>query len=275
MIYDCFTFFNELDLLDIRLNYLNDYVDKFVLVEMGKTHSGNDKPMYFDENKALFEKFLDKIIHIKIEDYPDMDSYTDYEKCWCLENYQRDCIMRGLKDADDDDVIMISDLDEIPTIDVIKNFPGGIFGTQQKFMYYYLNCLNETTPIWTRGTKICNFENLIYPNFEITEDVSSKFTQKGFPTYIRYFAGPAFINGGWHFSYLGGTEAVIKKLKSFSHQEFNNEVYTNPENIERKIAAGEDILGRGFTFKTVPIDDSFPEYIVNNQEKFKHLILNV
>ena len=96
MIYDCFTFFNELDLLEIRLNVLNGCVDKFVLVEMGKTHTGKDKPLVFEQNKERFSIFKDKIIHIIVDDYPELEkSESDgYGNKWLLENYQRDAIMR-------------------------------------------------------------------------------------------------------------------------------------------------------------------------------------
>ena len=90
MIIDCFPFFNELDLLEIRLNVLNDVVDKFVLVEASKTQSLIDKPFYFEENKDRYSKFLDKIIHVKITDYPKKDG-------WAMENYQRNCIVKGLQ----------------------------------------------------------------------------------------------------------------------------------------------------------------------------------
>ena len=275
MLYDCFTFFNELDLLEIRLNYLDRCVDKFVLVEMGKTFSGLDKPFYFEQNKARYEKFLDKIIHIKVEDYPNMDNLSDYEKGWCLEDYQRDCILRGLNNAEDDDAIMISDVDEIPSINGLKYFSEGILGMQQKMMYYYLNCMNIYNPTWYKGSKICDLKTLINPQFEIQPNIGAQYTHKGFPTYIRFYMGNAIIEGGWHFSYLGGPEAIAKKIKSFSHQEFNSEEYTNVKEIERKILAGEDLFGRGDRYKAVPIDDTFPDYIVNNQDKYKHLILNV
>jgi len=275
MIYDCFTFFNELDLLEIRLNYLNSVVDKFVLVEMGITHSGQSKPFYYEENKERYAQFADKIIHIKVEDYPDMDSISDYEKGWCLENYQRDCIMRGLNDAEDDDTIMISDVDEIPSIEAITSFQGGLFAMRQKMMYYYLNCLDVSNQYWFRGTKICDMDILMYPGFEVEDENLVKHTQKGFPTYIRFYEGLAILQGGWHFSYLGGAEAVVKKIKAFAHQEFNNENYTDVKEIERKILEGEDIFGRGYKYEAVPIDETFPDYIVKNQEKYKHLILPV
>ncbi|MGN1154117.1 MAG: hypothetical protein ACI4S3_08815 [Candidatus Gastranaerophilaceae bacterium] len=95
MIYDCFTFFNELDLLEIRLNILNDVVDKFVLVEATKTFTGQDKPLYYNDNKEKFSAFNAKIIHVVVDDYPSIG----LETAWGYENWQRNCISRGLNNA--------------------------------------------------------------------------------------------------------------------------------------------------------------------------------
>ena len=113
MIYDCFTFFNELDLLEIRLNVLNDVVDRFVLVEATKTHSGKDKPLYFNDNKERYKAFQHKVIHVIVDDYP------PFVTAWTYENHQRNAILRGLTQANPDDAIMISDLDEIPRPDLV------------------------------------------------------------------------------------------------------------------------------------------------------------
>lgn len=101
MIYDCFPFFNELDILEIRLNTLYDTVDYFVITEANKTHTGKEKEYIFEKNRERFAKFLDKVIYIKVEDFPDLESSkksSDGNK-WLYENYQRDAIMRGLKDC--------------------------------------------------------------------------------------------------------------------------------------------------------------------------------
>ncbi|MBO6167304.1 MAG: hypothetical protein J6P13_03005 [Kiritimatiellae bacterium] len=115
MIYDCFSFFNELDILEIRLNALKDVVDRFVLVEAVKTHSGQPKKLYFEENKDRYKPFLDKIIHVIVDNEPHLP-----EKCpkltaaWAYENHQRNVIVRGLARIGADDVLLISDLDKIP-----------------------------------------------------------------------------------------------------------------------------------------------------------------
>jgi hypothetical protein len=115
-VYDCFSFFNELDVLEIRLNELDKYVDYFVLVEMTVTHKGDPKPLYFEQNKKRFDKFLHKIIHIVVADYPQVNDP------WIREHYQRNCIERGLNNCNNNDIIIISDVDEIPRGTKISEF---------------------------------------------------------------------------------------------------------------------------------------------------------
>ena len=212
MLYDCFTFFNELELLEIRLNELDDIVDKFVLVEATRTHTNKIKPLYFKENKEKFSKFTDKIIHIVVDDMPESND------AWVLENYQRNSIVRGLKDCNSHDVIMISDVDEIPRSEVVLKvkYSFGIKTLEQNFYYYYLNVLNNE--IWRRGTKILFYKYLTTPQE------------------IRMMeAGPLIKNGGWHFSYLGGTKQIKSKIQSFAHQEFNSPKYTDIKKIEQRV----------------------------------------
>ena len=120
MIYDCFSFFNELDILEIRLNTLNEVVDKFVLVEAPWTFTGNPKPLYFEENKERFKLFLDKIIHIVADQPPVSPTVTERENAWIRESHQRNSINAGLNNAKNNDLIIISDLDEIPNPQIIK-----------------------------------------------------------------------------------------------------------------------------------------------------------
>ena len=107
-IYDCFTFLNEFDLLELRLRELYDYVDYFVLVEGDRTFQNNTKPLFYSEHNQRFDKWKDKIIYVPVTDMPE---HTDP---WGRERHQRDAILRGLTAAADSDIIMIGDVDEIP-----------------------------------------------------------------------------------------------------------------------------------------------------------------
>ena len=156
MIYDCFTFFNEIDLLEIRLNVLRDVVDRFVLVEVGETHTGKRKPFYFKDNIHRFDLFRDRIIYVGIESFP------PGHDAWWNENYQRNAILRGLSNARSDDVIMISDLDEIPRPEVVKKLSGkgGVWRFGQVSYGFYLNWLDVRTRNMC-GTKMLSYHDLI------------------------------------------------------------------------------------------------------------------
>ncbi len=215
MIYDCFTFFNELDLLEIRLNILDDYVDKFVLVEATKTHQGKEKPLYFLENKSRYAKFLDKIIHVVVKDYPEYDGKSP----WVLEHHQRDMILQGLKGCKPEDVILISDLDEIPTPAKILEYKDkkGIKIFRQKMYYYFLNCVNSSQNENYRwnGSMMVNYKDIGSPQylryigiivFGLYHD---KLIYRLYARFRKLFLfdikgmNTVFISeGGWHFSYL-------------------------------------------------------------------------
>ncbi|MGN1154356.1 MAG: glycosyl transferase GT17 family protein, partial [Candidatus Gastranaerophilaceae bacterium] len=154
MIYDCFTFFNELDLLEIRLNVLNDYVDKFVLVESTKTFTGMDKPLYYKENKERFSHFNDKIIHIVLDETPN-------EYAWHNECIQRNSISKGLTNCNDDDIILISDLDEIPTPEFIHKYKDieGIKLFEINQYCYFLNCKAISQGVWLLGPKMLSYKD--------------------------------------------------------------------------------------------------------------------
>jgi beta-1,4-mannosyl-glycoprotein beta-1,4-N-acetylglucosaminyltransferase len=155
MLYDCFTFLNELDLLEIRLNILNEVVDKFVIVEATRTFSNQLKPLFFADNKERFRRFSDKIIHVVVDTYPPIES------AWTIEQYQRNCIANALTACHDDDVILISDLDEIPRPEKIREYRDtqGIKVFEQSMFYYFLNYLNVTDPIWPQGTKMLSYHD--------------------------------------------------------------------------------------------------------------------
>lgn len=265
-IYDCFTFFNELELLEIRLNVLNDYVDKFVLVEATKTQNNQDKILYYDLNKDKFKSFSDKIIHIVVDDYPKV------LKQWTIENHQRNAICRGLINCQDDDIIMISDLDEIPRPDYIKKYydKNKIIALDMDVFNFYLNNYSVKQD-WTHGTKILsykNFKNILddensQNNSCIDYDINIKTT----PSKIRLYYGEKqhhIAHGGWHFSYIG-KENTIQKVRSTC--EGNSGFDEKSYNV--LIKSNKFIK---FKLLLVVIDDFFPEYIQINKDKYKNLI---
>jgi beta-1,4-mannosyl-glycoprotein beta-1,4-N-acetylglucosaminyltransferase len=285
MVFDCFTFFNELDILEIRLNTLNDVVDKFVLVEATKTHQGNDKPLFYNENKSRYAAFADKIIHVIIDTFPAIDASS----AWTLERYQREMIAEGLKTAKPGDTILISDVDEIPDPEKIKAFKNksGIKIFCQRSFYYFINCINTSNSgnyAWC-GTIMASYNSKISP--QTLRYISIQFLGLYSDRLIvRMYSRLKILqwkiklmqniytveNGGWHFSFLGGVEKIIKKLEAFAHSEYNTAEYKDPKKIEQALDEGRDIFGRDFTYKFVPLDDTFPTYIVKNREKYKNLI---
>ncbi len=292
-IYDCFTFFNELDILEIRLNILNDDVDFFVLVESTKTHSGNNKELFFEKNKSRFQKFSHKIIHIIVDDMPEVKGGNR----WLLENFQRNAITRGLSQCKDTDLILISDLDEIPNIKklaeikrillektesndllytvtlmlrnillryeskvaqkIIALLPvrsNKIIIFQQKIYCYFLNGYADI--IWY-GSKAVLYKNLVH-NFNLQpqkiRDVISRYIIK---------------DGGWHFSYQFDPEGIANKLKSFAHREYDKAEYTDLNLIRTRIEKGEFLFGKKVNLVYQKIDNSYPQYILDNLDKYK------
>jgi beta-1,4-mannosyl-glycoprotein beta-1,4-N-acetylglucosaminyltransferase len=266
MVYDCFAFFNELDLLELRLNELSPVVDKFVIVEATRTFQKTAKLLYYEENKTRYSDFHHKIIHIIVDEYPNFFTKFRIPNAWDYDNHQKEQIIRGLKDCDPDDIIIISDLDEIPNPDKIKEFSAkpGIKIFEQKMFYYFFNYLSvkpiDLTPEYWRGAVM-----LRKRDFKTVKRARMYRSAEG--------EGLTIIkNGGWHFSYLGGVEKIIKKIESIAHTEFNKDYYKDPKRIEEIINSGKDIFDRDSKYKFVPIDESFPAYLRNNISKFEHLI---
>lgn len=256
MIYDCFTFFNELDLLELRLQELKDVVDRFVLVEATKTFSNNPKPLCYQENKERFKDFQEKIIHIVVDDLPE-----NPKDSWENQYFQRNAIVRGLVNCSPDDIIIISDLDEIPRASAIAGFKGEIAFLEQNLYYYRLNCLC-TTAKWAIPI-ILRYRNLTTPQ-EVRMYWYNRERRTEFPT---------IPNAGWHFSYLGDVEAIQLKLNSFSQQDFNTPEVNNKENIEAKIDAAQDLFDRPeFEWTFVKIDETYPRAIYANKYKYASYI---
>ncbi len=266
---DCFMYFDEDMVLDIRLNTLHKEVDKFIVAEATKNHAGEPKKLNFKiEN---FSKFKDKIEYLVIEDLP--TNVKSKKKGWhsnhLRDQFQRNALERGYKHFDDQDFIMISDIDEIPDPKKIKEFkPEKKYACfLQKNFQSKINLLNISDRDWA-GTKICQKKNLKSPQWLRDFKLKKKFFWDLFRNKMQIIE-----NGGWHFSFLKDPESIRNKIISYSHQEYNKEKFTNVELIEKKIAAGKDLFEREIQYKIIELDNTFPEYIVNNKNKFKNWIL--
>lgn len=278
MIYDCFQFFNELDMLKIRLNVMSPIVDKFVISEATETFSGLKKPLYYEENKEMFAEFADKIIHVVVDDTP--QGYTHDR-----DTFQKNAVTRGLKDCTDEDIIIFSDLDEIPNPEKIKEIlkdfqEDKIYHFAQRLFYCYLNMEEVSGNLlsyagefegverkkWI-GSKMCSYKLLREQNLMLGE--------LRFPE--RKEIGIRVEDGGWHFGYMGGhgekdiKKRVQEKVISAAHQEYNSKHVLNQ--VTDQIKDGKDIFGRDAKFIRCEIDESFPVYVRDHQEELSYLIM--
>ncbi len=275
-VYDCFLFFNELNLLEARLNILNDIVDKFVLVESTVTFSGNPKPLYFNENKQRFEKFLDKIIHVVVDDTP--NNYMNFDSLyvsnnsvfnnildhlknahhipknepqWCREFFQRECMIRGLQDCSQEDVIIFSDLDEIPNPENINlNISNdSIYHCDQSMYQYFVNIKKDER--WF-GSKIFKYSYLV------GKSLNSIRTDKNRQNVLQ--------NCGWHLTFLGGVENIKLKIQSYGHQELNRPDVLN--SLDSKIRNNQDIFYRPDRYFDIDFENEFPEFVKKELLKY-------
>ena len=265
-IYDCFQYFNEDHTLDLRMNILDKYVDYFIISESTKTHQGKDKKINFDIKN--FKKYEKKIIFV-IADYDREKKFFNHTGGESrIEQHQRNNLINGLKNANDNDLIILSDSDEIPDLTKLKQIKSKTKFTafSQKMFMYKINLQNLEESNWI-GSKICLKKNFITP--QRLRDL--KF--KNYPFWRIDKLNMQVINGGWHFSFLQTPQDIAIKIKSYSHGEFNIDENTNEEKIKQKIRDNKDIFDRGFKLKKIAIDKSFPDYIVKNQGRLKDWIL--
>jgi len=264
-IYDCFQYFDEDHMVDLRLNILNKYVDYFVISESTKTHQGKVKQINFDIKK--FSKFKDKIKFI-VADYSKEIKFKKHVGGESpIEQHQRNSLIKGIEDASPEDIIILSDSDEIPDLTKLKeiNKNKKFIAFSQKMFMYKINLQNIDESNWI-GSKITKKKNIT----TMQNLRNLKFKKYPFWRIDKY--NLQTINGGWHFSFLQTPEQILNKIKSFSHGEFNiNNV--NEKIIEEKILKNEDIFGRGITLKKTPLDSSYPSYIEENKEKFSKWII--
>jgi beta-1,4-mannosyl-glycoprotein beta-1,4-N-acetylglucosaminyltransferase len=238
---DCFTFYNEINMLTYRLNVLNDIVEYFILVEANQTHVGNPKPLFYNENKHLFEKFNDKIIHIVV-DLPFDNNKINIlnNEQWLNEKFQRNSISQGidiLKNRnllDDDDYIIISDLDEIPD-------PKTLLQMKNKTTNYEMNVLEQDCYYYNLNSKRYDYWNFSrFISYKKYKDLGKSCDD------IRFLNNNVTLikNGGWHLSYFGDAAFIKNKLENFAHQEFNSNTFTDIKKINEKINNGLDLFNR-------------------------------
>ena len=265
-IFDCFQYFNEEHIAEIRFNILDKFVNTFVIVESTVNHQGKPKKLNFDINK--YKKFKNKINYIVVEDTPENIKKPHKGGESLVEQYQRNSIVRGLKKCGDNDLVILSDVDEVPDLDKLKEFDKNKYAVfSQKMFMYKLNLLNLNEDNW-HGSKICLKKNFKSPQWLR----NLKFKKYPFWRIDKKRNLQVIKNGGWHFAYLQSPSNISKKIKSFAHGEFNTLNISKEENIRLKIEKGEDIFDRGYKIQKVKIDSSFPEYIFNNKEKLKEWI---
>ena len=263
-IYDCFMYFDEDLILDIRFNILDKYVDKFVVVEATRDHAGNAKKLNFDINK--FSKFKGKIIYHVVEDIP--EEVENYKKGWSpnffRENFHRNAIENAIKDCLPDDLIIISDADEIPNLERLNKISIRKFALfSQKNFLYKLNLLNEEN--WL-GSGICYKKYLVSPQWLRNK----RFLRRGFIRRI-FFKTQIISNGGWHFSFLKSPEDIAKKIKAYSHGEHKD--LHNIEYIKKSIEMKKFFIFPEKNLKQVNLENNLPNYIIQNKDKFKDWIL--
>jgi beta-1,4-mannosyl-glycoprotein beta-1,4-N-acetylglucosaminyltransferase len=246
---DTFTFFNELPMLLLRLTELDDVVDTFVLVEATITFSGLPKPLYFQENKTMFEKFLHKIVHIVVDDLPNLPNTLT----WSREEQQHNAIYRGLSQLtlDPEDFIIVSDVDEIPDSAMItsikeRNISDSVYCLYMDMYYYNTTC--KMVDLW-KHAKVMHFRQL-----KENPDLNKIRLEYRYP-----YLHPA----GWHLSFFGNVNMIRTKLESFSHNELDNDYYKNPERIQKMISESKDLFERDFV-PTIHIPRGTNTYLPKN-----------
>ena len=251
---------NEDLLLELRLNSLKKFVNKFVIVESQYDHQGNKKNLNFKIEK--FNNFKDKIEYIILNEFP--KNLSNWER----ENYHRNFINNGLQEAGQDDYIMISDLDEIPKIDNIQIFEKKKYTVfKQKMFYYKFNLHNLTEPDWF-GTKVCKKKYLRSPQWIRNQKV------KEYPFWrFDKLRWNIIKEGGWHFSFVMSSINIKKKIESFAHTELNKPEFINIETIQQKINLKQDLFGRPFKFIKIEDEKILPEYLVFNKNKFLDFLI--
>lgn len=279
LIFDVFPFFNELDILELRLNILDPYVDFFVISEAVETFSGLEKPLYFLDNQDRFAKFLPKIIYNLVPEKTDV-SLHPYQR----DVFQKNSIAEVLKDhCTENDIIIWGDLDEVPNPEIIENltdfYKDDVIHhfAQDNFMGY-LN-LQEVTGSIRAMTP--DFDPDDFPRWLGTKLFSYKFLSNKTLTELRNYddrsTNVRLSPGGWHWSYVGSDiqrpveDRIYTKIVCAAHTELNNDQIK--EQVKTLISNNQDPLGRSYAqYQVQALDYNFPEYLLENLDKYSYLI---
>lgn len=250
MIYDCFLFYDELLLLEVRLKTLADIVDKFILVESTHTFSGHDKRLHYNmvKDEPPFAAYKDQIVHIVHDGVPS-------DNRWANQTEQRNAIALGLRGAAPDDIIMVSDVDEILDPKMLYQVTGqhGPLRLEQKLFYYFFNC--KSSAEWFKAF-FCRYK-----------DFTGADKMRNDPA-----INMAVSNAGWHFSYLMKPEQIAKKISRLSQFEYDTDHFRDVERIKKCLENRSDLFERGdHQYQIVKLDA--PTCVLNNPEKYKDYIL--
>ena len=278
MVIDCIPFFNELDILKLRLHILDPLVDRFVIEEATHTFSGLPKDLCFEKNREMFEEFLPKITYLVVDNSPKEISTHERDK------FQKNALAKALTDASDEDVLILSDVDEIPNPavlqELVKRFdPDKIYHLAQRNFYCYLN-MEEVSGnllsitgefpgverrMWL-GTKVVAKKNIPESGIIDLREISPED-----PRSVRV------ADGGWHFGYMGSchetdvSRRVGTKVVAAAHQEYNTEDVL--AEVKDRLILGEDIFGRNAVFQWAVVDESYPQYLLEHKSEYDYLIM--
>jgi beta-1,4-mannosyl-glycoprotein beta-1,4-N-acetylglucosaminyltransferase len=239
-IFDCFTYFNEVDILRIRLEELGDLVDYFVIVEASETFTGSFKPFYFDNIPSWIDRWKEKIIRVKVN-FPE-----DTNTSWLKEYYQRNAIISGLSLAEPEDIIIISDADEIVNSNIVSQLKLIEKPARLDVKQYFWNYNWQVPQHCNQGAR---------PIVARFKDLENHSCQE-----LRAGDWHPIPDAGWHFSFFGETEKIKNKIESFAHTEYDITEYKNDEAILYRMNNGIDPFDR-FPLKYYEIDQTYPKFV--------------
>jgi beta-1,4-mannosyl-glycoprotein beta-1,4-N-acetylglucosaminyltransferase len=289
LLFDCFTFFNELDILELRLSELNDVVKTFVIAEGTQTFRGDKKPLFFEKNALLFQKYLPKIRHVVIDDFP-----RNVCSAWDREHWSRRALLRGLGEAVSQDYVMVSDVDEIPRPERLKYWLTGdrldraLLIMESEAFVYNLN----VRPVGRRLSTI-QAPRILKRKFLNDPQHVRGFRAKVSKRRPRSFVDDLIIQAraiakfgtplrlivdreaAWHFSFVSSPELMRLKLLSYSHEEYCNPQMIDVQNIARRVESGQWLLDDSTRLEAIPICARFPSTIRGNLDRWAPLLRSV